>query len=86
MVASKASRQSNKLAARGASNLSMLRTAVICAIALGFGILSSRGNWIELRWLAYAAVGLGTLKLFLENLRFGNAYLLSFRFSSTGWS
>jgi len=57
----------------GASSLSMFRTGVICAVALGFGILSSRGKRVELGWLAYAAVGLGTLKLFLEDLRFGNA-------------
>ena len=57
----------------GASSLSMLRTGVICAVALGFGILSSRDERVELGWLAYATVGLGTLKLFLEDLRFGNA-------------
>lgn len=57
----------------GASSLSMIRTGVICAVALAFAILSARGKRVELGWLAYAAVALGTLKLFLEDLRFGNA-------------
>ena len=57
----------------GASGLSMIRTGVVCAVALVFGILGSHGKRIELGWLAYAAVALGTLKLFLEDLRFGNA-------------
>jgi hypothetical protein len=57
----------------GASGLSMIRTGVVCAVALAFGILGSHGKRAELGWLAYAAVALGTLKLFLEDLRFGNA-------------
>ena len=57
----------------GASTLSMVRTGVICSIALGYGFLSSQGKRFELGWLAYIAVGLGTLKLFVEDLRFGNA-------------
>jgi hypothetical protein len=56
-----------------ASILSMIRTTVICAVALALGFLGARGARIELGWLAYATVGLGTLKLFLEDLRFGNA-------------
>lgn len=64
------------VSARGelsSSSLSMIRTAVICALALAVGLLGSRMNRRELVWLAYAAVGLGALKLFLEDLRFGNA-------------
>jgi len=56
-----------------ASTLSMIRTAVICAVALVLGFLGARGKRIELGWLAYATLGLGALKLFLEDLRFGNA-------------
>lgn len=54
-----------------ASHLSMIRTVVICVLALALG-LASRRRHIELRWIAYAAVALGTLKLVLEDLRFGN--------------
>lgn len=59
-----------------ASSLSMIRTAVICASALILGILGARRNRVELIWLAYATIALGTLKLFLEDLRFGNALTL----------
>jgi hypothetical protein len=54
-----------------ASHLSMIRTVVICLLALALGIASRRRH-LELRWIAYAAVALGTLKLVLEDLRFGN--------------
>jgi chromate transport protein ChrA len=56
-----------------ASSLSVIRTVVICAVALALGFLSSLQRRIELAWLAYAAVALGTLKLLMEDLRFGNA-------------
>jgi len=54
-----------------ASHLSMIRTVVICLLALVLGVASRRRH-LELRWIAYAAVALGTLKLILEDLRFGN--------------
>jgi hypothetical protein len=54
-----------------ASHLSMIRTVVICLLALVLGTASRRRH-LELRWIAYAAVALGTLKLVLEDLRFGN--------------
>jgi hypothetical protein len=54
-----------------ASHLSMIRTVVICVLALVLGIASRRRH-LELRWIAYAALALGTLKLVLEDLRFGN--------------
>lgn len=54
-----------------ASHLSTIRTVVICVLALALG-MASRRRHIELRWIAYAAVALGTLKLILEDLRFGN--------------
>jgi hypothetical protein len=56
-----------------ASSLSVIRTVVICAVALTLGFLGSLQRRIELAWLAYAAVALGTLKLLMEDLRFGNA-------------
>ncbi len=54
-----------------ASHISVIRTIVICALALALG-LASRQRHLELRWIAYAVVAVGTLKLVLEDLRFGN--------------
>ena len=60
------------LAGLAASTISVVRTVVICAVALSLATLGTRFRRIELGWLAYAAVALGTLKLLLEDLRFGN--------------
>lgn len=57
----------------GASELSVIRTVAISALALAFGIAGSRRKRMELNWAAYAALGFGTVKLVLEDLRFGNA-------------
>lgn len=57
----------------GASSLSMIRTVANCGLALVLGVLCSRYKRMELGWAAYAAVGFGTIKLALEDLRFGNA-------------
>lgn len=57
----------------GAPSLSMIRTAVICGVALAFGGPGSHGKRADLGRLAYSAVALGTLKLFREDLRFGKA-------------
>lgn len=64
-----------------ASHLSVIRTVVICVLALALAV-ASQPRHIELRWIAYAAVGLGTLKLVLEDLRFGNpaSLMVSFVF------
>jgi hypothetical protein len=64
-----------------ASHLSMIRTIVICGFALALGFASCRRH-IELGWIAYAAVALGTLKLLFEDLRFGNpaSLVVSFLF------
>lgn len=59
-----------------ASRLSMVRTVVTCVTALGLGYWGSRWNRVELGWLAYGAIGLGGLKLVMEDLRFGNAATL----------
>jgi hypothetical protein len=56
-----------------ASHLSGIRTIVTCLVALSLGFLAPRWKRIELGWIAYAAVGLGAVKLMLEDLRFGNA-------------
>ena len=56
-----------------ASVLSVIRTVVNCALALALGSIGSRWKRVELGWVAYAAVGFGTLKLLFEDLRFGNA-------------
>jgi hypothetical protein len=55
------------------SRLSMVRTVVTCVIALGLGYAGSRWNRVELGWVAYGAIGLGALKLVVEDLRFGSA-------------
>jgi hypothetical protein len=55
-----------------ASRLSMVRTIVGCAVALGLAFVGLRWKRVELGWVAYAAVGFGTLKLLLEDLRLGN--------------
>ena len=54
------------------SRLSVVRTIVNCVLALTLAFAGSRRKHVELAWLAYAAVVFGTLKLLLEDLRFGN--------------
>jgi hypothetical protein len=56
-----------------ASRLSVIRTAVICSIALVFAVGSSRLKRVEFLWIAYAAIAFGTLKMVFEDLRFGSA-------------
>ncbi len=67
-----------------ASRLSVVRTVVICSLALGFGFFGSRWKRVELGWVAYSAVVLGALKLLLEDLRFGNATSLMISLLSYG--
>ena len=55
------------------SRLSMVRTVVTCGLALAMAYAGSHWKRGELGWVAYAAIGLGALKLILEDLRFGNA-------------
>jgi hypothetical protein len=59
-----------------ASRLSVVRTVVICALALTLGYLASRAKRAELGWVAYTVLAFGSLKLFLEDLRYGNAATL----------
>ena len=56
-----------------ASRLSVFRTVVICSLALILSFGGSRLKRAELLWVAYVAIGFGTLKLLFEDLRFGNA-------------
>ena len=56
-----------------ASRLSVVRTIVDCAMAVALAFAGARWKRVELGWVAYAAVGFGTLKLLFEDLRFGNA-------------
>jgi len=54
------------------SHTAGIRTIVTCLAALSLGFLASQFKRPELGWLAYVAVGLGALKLFVEDLRLGN--------------
>jgi hypothetical protein len=56
-----------------ASSLSVVRTVVICSVALMLGFSGARLRRAELLWVAYVAIAFGTLKLLFEDLRFGNA-------------
>jgi hypothetical protein len=60
----------------GASHIAGIRTAVTCLVALTLAFIASRLKRPELGWLAYTAVGLGALRLLVEDLRLGNAALV----------
>jgi uncharacterized membrane protein YhdT len=63
------------LVARGEAptppQLAVVRTIVTCAVALLLAFAGARWKRIELVWMAYAAVVLGSLKLAFEDMRFG---------------
>jgi len=63
-----------------AARLAGLRTVITCMLALGLGVLARRYKRPELRGLAYVMVGLGAIKLMLEDLRVGNASSLVISF------
>jgi hypothetical protein len=56
----------------GLSGLSLVRSIVICVVTLLMAVLSARSKLKELMWVAYATIGLGTLKLIFEDLRLGS--------------
>jgi hypothetical protein len=56
-----------------ASRMSVIRTIVNCGLAVALAFLGSRWKRVELGWVAYTAVGFGTLKILFEDLRYGNA-------------
>jgi hypothetical protein len=56
-----------------APRLGVVRTVVICLVTLTLAFVGSRRNRRELIWVAYLTIGLGTLKLLLEDLRQGSS-------------
>lgn len=56
-----------------AARLAVVRTLVICGLALTLALAGSRYKKSELIWTAYAAMGICTLKLLWEDLRTGSA-------------
>ncbi len=46
-------------------------TAILAGLALGYALAARRLGWPELRWVAYAAVALGGLKLVAQDLPAG---------------
>jgi hypothetical protein len=53
--------------------LGVVRSVVICLVTLTLALVGSRRNRRELIWVAYLTIGLGTLKLLLEDLRQGSS-------------
>ena len=70
------------LFARGAAPslplLSVIRTVVMCAVALLLALAGARFERMELVWMAYGAAVLGTLKIAFEDFRMGNTQSLAF--------
>jgi len=56
-----------------APQLAVIRSVVICLVTLILALVGSRRNRKELIWLAYLVIGLGTLKLLLEDLLRGSS-------------
>jgi hypothetical protein len=52
-------------------HVALIRTLVLCAIALGLAFAGSRWQRPEMRRIAYAALGFLVIKLLLEDLRHG---------------
>jgi hypothetical protein len=52
-------------------HVALLRTMVLCTIALGLAFAGSRWQRQEMRRIAYAALGLLVIKLLFEDLRHG---------------
>jgi hypothetical protein len=57
--------------------LAVIRTIVTCAAVLLLAFIGARWTRRELVWIAYAAAVLGSLKLLLEDLRFGTTESLA---------
>ncbi len=57
--------------------LSVIRTTVACATALVVTLIGARWQRVELVWIGYVTVGLGSLKLIFEDLRFGSTGTLA---------
>jgi hypothetical protein len=52
-------------------HVAVIRTLVLCAIALGMAFAGSRWHRPEMRRIAYAALGFLAIKLLFEDLRYG---------------
>lgn len=63
-----------------ASRLSAVRSVVNCALAVILAFLGLHWRRIELGWVAYGAVALGTLKLLFDDLPSGSSSTLVFSF------
>lgn len=57
--------------------LAVIRTVVTCAAALLLAYIGARRMRVELVWIAYSAAVLGSLKLILEDMRFGSKLSLA---------
>ena len=55
-----------------AARLAFVRTFLICTLALVLAVMGSRWKRREFVWVAYTAIGLGTVKLLLEDWRLGS--------------
>ena len=60
-----------------ASLLATVRTLVICAVALAFGLAGARTGRRELVWISYVSIASGALKLVLEDFRQSHAGALA---------
>ncbi|HSD28006.1 MAG TPA: hypothetical protein VLL75_11935, partial [Vicinamibacteria bacterium] len=67
-----------------AAGLAALRTALIAVVAVGLAWTSRRGAFRELSWLVYPLLGLGALKLLLEDLPKGRPVTLFLAFALFG--
>src|SRR5690348_7863728 len=67
-------------AAPGPSRLSLIRTMVACATALAVTFIGARWKRIELVWIGYVTVGLGSVKLIFEDLPLGTTETLAASF------
>jgi len=54
------------------AHVALIRTLTACVVALALAWRGSRGSQRELVWLAWATLGLGALKLLVEDLRLGS--------------
>jgi hypothetical protein len=64
--------------------LATARTLVVCSIALAIGFTASRTGHRELVWISYLTIGLGGVKLILEDLRASQAGTLAISFVCYG--
>ncbi len=60
-----------------ASLLATARTLITCALAFAFAFLGSRTGRRELIWISYIAIGLGTIKLVMEDFRLSHPAALA---------